>query len=423
MDNNYTLINENALYDTKFSNTKEIRSYLNSPNFRSFSIGLTELLRKSGYTGSDSPDEKIDYLHGKLQAISSGLTKELLLQWFQNDEKRPVVKNDSRKGMYEICFALNLPLEDVNWFFSHVYYDRSFNCHSLDEAVYYFCFKNSLSYAEAKEIIRTVESQEAPASFFENSYTSLIVGQLDSFDTKEELITYLVQNKATFEEGHWNQSALHHIELLRTELKGSESSEEKEIVAAIKQAKCVSNSEITKCGLLLQELYHYYQDYQGNAATPEQSLKQELTNAQVYSDSFLLSKILCIKNTGLPKSVELPAIVKQNFPRKADFCSILKNSGSLKSYDSIRKTLILLKFYSFWCHAKLAADKSGSYYLDISSDVFEDETNDLLRACGYAELTACNPYDWLYLVSAQQDDPLDTFREFLGDIVAKDNSL
>ncbi|MBQ8041037.1 MAG: hypothetical protein IJ274_14430, partial [Lachnospiraceae bacterium] len=167
MSESYTRINridlDDFIYETEEERAEnygeDILDFLNtSDSFRTFSKGLSELLQKCDYTGADTPEAKTDYLYQKLQDISSDISKEILLQWFQEEEKRPIVKNDFRKSMYEICFALQLPLKEVRWFFSHVYYDRSFNCHCLEEAVYYFCFKNSLSYAEAKDIIHLVET-------------------------------------------------------------------------------------------------------------------------------------------------------------------------------------------------------------------------------------------------------------------------
>lgn len=414
MSESYTQINRidlgDFIYATKEDRAenygKDILDFLNNPDsFRTFSKGLTELLQKSGYTGADTPEAKTDYLYQKLQNISSGITKELLLQWFQDEEKRPIVKNDSRKNMYEICFALQLPLDKVRWFFSHVYYDRSFNCHCLEEAVYYFCFKNSLSYAEAKDIIHTVEQKEAPESFFKNTYTYVITATLDNLTAKDELITYLVQNKATFEEGHWNQLALDYVKELQQEILNGETTSG--IIKNLREGKNIPEQETKKCGLLVQEIYKRFPD----------TLIKKLKGCHVDSNDFLLSKILEHDVNGISKNAMLPVVVKQNFPRKNDLCAILKHADSSRSYDSIRKTLILLKFYSFWCNALLESEQPGDYSSEDLAEAFEEETDNLLLECGYEELAACNPYDWLYLSAARQDDPLMAFRNLIAEII------
>ena len=87
-----------------------------------------------------------------------------------------------------------------------------------------------------------------------------------------------------------------------------------------------------------------------------------------------------------------------------------------KSYDSIRKTIILLDFYRFWISVKL-----GKIYTEFSKDelrdIYVDEAADLLYNCGYEELSAVNPYDWLFLSSAQSDEPLSYFRACMNELL------
>lgn len=429
MNESYTQINESNLIRYDFDETGELLQYLNDPSsFRSFSQGLSELLDKAGYSGPNTPEAKYDYLCQKLQDIS--VTIPSLKEWFFHEEKHPSIEQKTRRQMYEICFALNLSLDNTRWFFSHVYYDRSFNCHCLEEAVYYFCFSKGLSYAEAKEIIRAVEKQEAPSSPFNDDYTHVIIDHLNSFATKEELITYLIQNKATFEEGHWNQCALQLIKDLRAEILGNED-QTNSTINALRKHQHNLEDKFKKCGLLLQELYYSYK--KDHPQSPEEFLCDYLKGAQPTTDSFMLAHIFNpiaredVNSQDSPDKKEaakkrkenfaknLPELVRKHFPDKHAFSNILNKGESSKFYDSIRKTLILLAFYSFWCRTKLNSSDPDHLPQD-----FEYETNQLLETCGYEALTACNPYDWLYLIASRHEDPLDEFRDFIHNIIEED---
>ena len=96
-------------------------------------------------------------------------------------------------------------------------------------------------------------------------------------------------------------------------------------------------------------------------------------------------------------------------------CWILLFAGMSTSYDSIRKCLILLKFYHFWVTLELmmasgnAAENSQSDYADYFDD-FCEEMAQLLEECGYEELYERNPYDWIFLWASTTEQPLESFR-------------
>ena len=52
---------------------------------------------------------------------------------------------------------------------------------------------------------------------------------------------------------------------------------------------------------------------------------------------------------------------------------------------------------------------------DIEADLedFYYETSKLLAKCGFVQMYARNPFDWLILYCAKSTDPLDTLRELL----------
>ena len=134
-------------------------------------------------------------------------------------------------------------------------------------------------------------------------------------------------------------------------------------------------------------------------------------------DSYLNRLVSKGYKVAICEQVDLPDIVKLNFPSKKTFSKILNRSQSemSTSYDSIRKCLILLKFYHFWVTLELmmdsgnAAENSQSDYADYFDD-FCEEMAQLLEECGYEELYERNPYDWIFLWASTTEQPLESFR-------------
>ena len=127
-----------------------------------------------------------------------------------NGKHYPKIQSDSRKRMYELCFALNLSVEQTTWFFEHVYYDRCFNCHTITEAVYYYCFSHQLTYDTAKQLIEKVNAAPEIAQTDDFAlHTRFIRNQIDDFQSPDELTSYLINNRESFR--HWNVSALEQI--------------------------------------------------------------------------------------------------------------------------------------------------------------------------------------------------------------------
>lgn len=86
-----------------------------------------------------------------------------------------------------------------------------------------------------------------------------------------------------------------------------------------------------------------------------------------------------------------------------------------KSYDSIRKMIILLNFYHFWVNVKLKTNDM-EFSDDALPKIYLDEANTCLSQCGYEELDAVNPYDWIFLCSARSQSPLEYFRAMINEL-------
>lgn len=398
--------------DSLFSidDCNEAYQYLqNSANFVSFHTGLTTLMQRCGYTGSsEDVEEKTAYLQQKLAAIHVKITEITVRDWFSG-KHRPSLDSRSRKLVYEICFALGASFELVQEFFRQVYFSRSFNCHTIKEAVYYYCLHQNHSYNHALELYETIKTMPETAKFEASApvYTDQIRNALDNCRSDEEFLAYFSRNKSIFD--RWNQRALFYIEEFVRQIRGTKEDigriEAFGKVGTIPDAKTLATPPAS--GLITQEFFMQARHF-GRKWT---YAKQNVTSIDFMLE-FIIDPIEPVN-----KKAKLPDIVKLNFPSKKTFSKILNRSQSemSTSYDSIRKCLILLKFYHFWVTLELmmdsgnAAENPQSDYADYFDD-FCEEMPQLLEECGYEELYERNPYDWIFLWASATEQPLESFR-------------
>lgn len=413
--------------------------------FRSFCEGLMELMQRTHHaTRKDSPKTCAEQLYEQLQNIGSSLKRETVLSWFSNDAVRPKIEPSSRREIYEICFALGCSLEETQWFFHHVYFDRSFNCHNIEEAVYFFCFLQKLSYSDAQDMIMEIKNYNAPAPSINTDTTHLtflLMQKISSFSGKKDFLHFIKKNLPVFDS--WNKSSVAAIRSLLNELTGADRMSTEDIKKKIKEplrkkwnARTSSGefyndidvSMFKDCGLLLKEIcYDAFHD-KTSASTPLEYIYEAIDNKSVLKNSFVLDR-LTTSTAGIPKRKELPYVLKVNFPSKKSFSDILRLDSSghsgietAKNYDMIRKTLVLLQFYTFWIPVKIKDTLSG-YCPEERFQIYREEANDCLVSCGYEPLFAGNPYDWLFLVSANNNHPTAFLRECLSELVSSEDTL
>ncbi len=422
---NYTQFNENSLH--QFKNEDDIYEaidFLKDPsNFRNFDEGLVELMHRKGYSTELNVFELSGILYSELQNIGSSISRTTIGSWFQGTH-RPKIEAGYRKQIYEICFALKLNCDETKWFFQHVYYDRAFNCHTITESVYFFSFLNNLPYTEAQEIINIIESAPSPSIFSPvKNYTQFSRSQIESFHSKDELIRFLTYHKSNYES--WNQSSFAEIqnrmnELIPTDLGKKEISNVKRtitrkntIVGVIPKLSCQK-----EWGLIMQEFF-------SSVICPEDL--EYISGLNIQSNAFILKRILSPSSCEVKiDKTSVPYIVKNNFPTRktmSDILSAEKISHS-KSYDSIRKVIILLNFYIFWVRVDLGYTNYLQEEQDcpdnILYDAFIKEMDATLYNCGYEYLYAGNPYDWLFMCAALTEKPLRYFRDCMIEIQSED---
>lgn len=418
LNDNYTQYNSDSIYQfLDEDDASEAIDFIKDPsNFRTFNEGLSEIMIKKSYiSDSTAPDEISQILYKKLTDIGSSLSLNTISSWIKGDH-RPKVEAGYRKNIYEICYALNLTFNETIWFFHHVYYDRAFNCHTIDESVYYFCLKNNIAYKDSLDIIKEIENSPDITSSYEetSNYTLFIQKTIDKIESVDELITFLTLNKANFKS--WNASAYQTLEDLVKDLLPSENGK-KEIEKIKRKIKATHSiygiipkkNNQNEWGLIMQEFFYDLTD---------ESYLDILDGKNIRSKNFLLEQILGMKlitdkeKKRFIDKASIPDIVKNNFPSRKTMSDVLSEDKitQSKSYDSIRKLIILLEFYRYWCSIKIMDEEYDDFENPLS-DAFIDEINYTLYLCGYEEMYAGNPYDWIFMCSAQADDPLSYFRQ------------
>lgn len=168
-------------------------------SFRTFDAALDEFLVQKGYSGDISDTEaKVDFIKGKFNKAGIGIESRILRGWFRNH-----VQADSRDVAFKFCFAFELTMEETRDFFRRVYLQRNIDCHTIPEAVYYYCIRHRLPYSEAQALIQKAPVQDGKGKIDLGSdvlYTGAIIMELDRFQTPEELLTFLGENKEQAED-------------------------------------------------------------------------------------------------------------------------------------------------------------------------------------------------------------------------------
>lgn len=384
LENNYTKLMENLQWDYEnkklpFNTPEELHEFLNKYSFRTFSEGLTTFLKKCGYSGNDDNISKTNYLSEKLKAIESTITTQTVRNWFN---KKVIPNLASRNKMFEICFALNASLEDTKWFFEHIYLEKAFHFHKIDEIIYYHCFKNkkTLKYAptelyqHAKSLIGTIESypMESDSEFV---YTKEIKEHIENYTSDQEFVNYLKENKHLF--STYNNTAKKYIEYFVEEICGTE----------------------TKNGYIIEH-YKIIGKKLPKKPISIDLMLDEILNLDNIKKVSRISEFKTHAHDGISKKAKIPEAIRRNFPSKNTISNILNNKNS--SYESLRKCLILLKFYCFWIKLEINSHSFDSFN---SYDEFCDETNDLLNECGYAPLYPLHPYDFIFLRASKEKSP------------------
>lgn len=364
--------------------------------FRSFDKALDTFIVKHGYYDElNDTNKKIEFITNKFM-ISEVPVPRNIKKWYSE------YKVIERKTAFQICFVFELSVEEADDFLRRICLFRGFDCHSMEEVVFYYAIKNKLTYVQSQSIIDKI-SVVKPGKINTDDiiYTDFLEDEIEHIDSVHELIEFLSDNKSLFE--YNNAAAYKSIQnvwrsiskeqgLAAKEKKclylsfdsDEDSSDESEIHNERKERKRVDDS--------IWEIYLQLLGLSGN-------------NVSMYYKDRSIKSVL--KDNEL-----LHPIAEDSFPDRDGLNKILK--GNHLSYERVRKILILLIFYKFWAGKALEQNNYSAGYGE--ADRCRANMNAFLTDAGYPLLYAGNPYDFIFLYANNSDTPLLTFREYMREL-------
>lgn len=367
--------------------------------FKGFNEALTAFLVTVGYVGDPTDTEaKTKYIRSKFKAADIPVPRDVK-NWFEPG------KSISRDTAFQICFAFEMNVEKTNDFFRRVYFERSFDCHSVSEAVYYFCIRNGLNYREAQQIIDRMPGDKKGALQTDREvlYTGTIMKFINGAKSADELIAYVNEHLDQF--GYNNATATRHIQDLWN-------------------AISCENGLAYQEGCLLDKAFNRYHEQPGCDEDDYTVVTRKADSIwRIYSQILGLDKHQTVKY-GANRSIKpllvnndlLPPMAEGSFPDRDGIEKITK--GIHVSHERIRKTMILLEFYTYWAQEIV---KAKDAYFEASRNDAErciDKINRYLLEASYPELYHGNPYDWIFLWAVNDRCPLLAFREYMAELIA-----
>lgn len=357
--------------------------------FRPFSAAITEFISEHGFCCDVTDvDAKVLYIRTAFEKANMTPPREIR-EWFAAGQP---IKRDTA---FLICFAFGLDGSETDEFFRRYYArERSFNCHQVQEAVYYFCLNNGLSYAEALDIQTRVPLAKESQKSGDVVYTGSIISELNELETKEDLIAYLTENIDKFSDS--NVTAYETIRRLWTLAAGND-------------------------GLLMQER-EKLPSLLDDAATGEKSKLRSGNKGVKPWDAYLAIlqldkndvKQLKAERSIRPILKKLHADAQDSFPDRQGIDKILR--GEHVSYERVRKWLVLLTFYTFWAQKAVKEESYEAEPEDANRCL--TSMNQHLMEAGYPELYVGNPYDWIFLFASKSEEPLYVFRFIWNELLA-----
>lgn len=263
----------------------------------------------------------------------------------ENWIKGKPVSNTVGENHYALCYALEMNLQETAEFFFKHYLTIPFNYKSRIDAIFFYCLQRSKPYAVAKQMIE--ESKSFCDLTTTDDETTEIGRQISMIDDDEEFIRFL-------------------------------------------NAHCYSpEKQYIRARERIVQLIDRYNN--GNIS----QLYFDITGLK-YQEDVVLAEAK--REKSLPREFTL------SFPTDRTLLD-LKKEDVPETYETVRKTLILLCFYDYFKSAIVSSlDKKDIW------EGFIDEISDILVDCGLNPLYARHPFDRLIIFCAATPRPLDTLK-------------
>lgn len=258
----------------------------------------------------------------------------------------------NRQNNYELCYALEMDYKQTRLFFQKCFLTLPFNVKSKTDAVFMYALYHNKPYSVVKNLL--TGSKGFVSQQYAHTSTSQIAAVIFQTDDDEKFLEYLsthcYDNEQQFQlaRSYINKE----ISLLKTKIVNDD------IIDTVSPNRLNSRT--------ISELLGY--KYQ---------LSDKKSRTRVLPKRFTES---------LPNDVTLGKII----------------NGETASYELLRKTLMLLKFYNFYSEAENTENEN--IYRNLLD--FFDELNAALTSCGFAQIYLRNLFDGMLFYCANSYDPI-----------------
>lgn len=318
----------------------------------SFLKGLSERLKELGVSCSaDDTGLMPEEIRSRYKAVLGKPCPRTVLEWIRGTT--PGFSN--RQNNYELCMALEMDFEQTADFFQRYYLTLPWGCKSRIDAVFLYCIYHKRPYSLAAEMLAGTKSTVPQENA--RTATAQIFQTILAADDDGKFLQYLSSH--CYDNEQQFQTARRKVI--------SETEQVKERILSDGYAEVTSPDRLRSS--VLSELlgFKYQLDREG---------------------SFVH---------------RLPKRYTESLPNDVSFGKIMR--GEFASYETLRKTLMLLHFYNFYSEA--VNDRRDTVKSNFSD--FCSELNEQLDLCGFAPLYPGHPFDYILLACAGTLDPIVTF--------------
>lgn len=270
----------------------------------------------------------------------------------------PSVK--TRKTNFDLCYALEMNLEETKEFFLKSYLSIPFNMKNRTDAVFFYCLLRNRPYEIIKSMLEESKAYENNRKSM--TETRMIGEQVASIEDDEEFMKYLSSHC-------YSEEQQYHI----------------------------SRN-------LIKEIIAKYTVKEKVEEETEEKKKKKIKNfAKLYLKITGINYQSTVSVEKLKKGKQLPKEFMESFPTDRTLWDIDMNNKK-ETYETLRKTLIILCFYDFY---QKASNVGGSENFND----FCSEIDDKLWKCGFAPLYPRHPFDAIMMACAVSKEPLNKFKE------------
>lgn len=295
--------------------------------------------------------------------------KNKLRVWL-DDRKNPQGRHqeDSHIFFMKICFAFQMDVDQAENFIAKTFFDRAFY-KSIHDISAYFCLNNHMSYSEFESIRKRNEEICKEHDNYEKAAatiaTNILYEELKKISDIHDLEDYVYKYSSLLNEQGQMGAAINEIEEL------------------LRKVTAIADRTAKEWG---EE-----GDTDNNV--------EKIVSIERYDEA------------DAKRPAEYNKYLLMNFPSKDSVSSIIRERKG--TYDSIRKTLILLHFFVFFFDKGNSAESTGELQL---FDEYRFNADYLLSKCNFPKLWVGNPYEKLFLFCACHKDPINMFRKFVSDM-------